>query len=161
MSTRTARPAALEERRLPVPALLAAAWASFMFFYIYVDYLALYKPGYLDEIRGGVVHDFETGPLFVGASLTLVGIPAVMILLSATLPARANRALNLVVATLYIPVSVYNASGEPLSYAWFYGLSIAVEVLILVFVLRTAWTWPRTSAPTATLQHTELDHARV
>ncbi|MFN8169293.1 MAG: DUF6326 family protein [Candidatus Nanopelagicales bacterium] len=147
MTTRTAQPRALEERRIPVQGKLAAAWASLMFFYIYVDYLALYKPGYLDEISGGTVHGFATGPLFIGASLTLVGIPALMILLSTMLPARVNRALNLVVATLYIPVTVFNASGEPWSYAYFYGFSIVVEVLILVVVLRTAWTWPRTTTP--------------
>ena len=132
-------------------ARLAAAWASFMFFYLYVDYLALYKPGFLDEIQAGVVHDFETGPLFVGASLTLVGIPALMIVLSATLPARASRLVTLAVATLYIPVSIYNASGESWSYAYFYGLSIAVEVLLLAYVLRTAWTWPRTTSSTPDL----------
>ncbi len=147
MSTPTAERTALEDRKIPIQAKLAAAWASFMFFYIYVDYLALYKPGFLDEIRGGTVHDFETGPLFVGASLTLVGIPALMIALSATLPARINRPINLVIAALYLPVTIYNASGESMSYAYFYGLSIALEVLLLAFILRSAWTWPRTSSP--------------
>jgi hypothetical protein len=145
VSTRTAGKTPLEDRRLPIQAKLAAAWASFMFFYIYVDYLALYKPGFIDELRGGSVHGFETGPLFVGASLTLVGIPALMIALSATLPARINRPLNLVIAALYVPVTIFNGSGESLSYGYFYGFSIAVEVMLLLFVLRTAWTWPRTS----------------
>jgi hypothetical protein len=31
----------LEDLRMPVKAKLAAAWTSFMFLYIYVDYLAL------------------------------------------------------------------------------------------------------------------------
>lgn len=118
-----------------------------MFLYIYVDYLALYKPGFVDEILGGTVHEFDIGPTFVSMSLTLIAVPILMILLSATLPARASRALNLVVATLYIPVSIYNASGESWDYGYFYGLSIGLEVLILVFILRTAWTWPRTTAP--------------
>jgi len=149
---------ALEDRRLPVQAKLAAAWASFMFFYIYVDYLALYKPGFLDEIRGGAVHGFDTGPLFVGASLTLVGIPALMIALSASLPARITRPLTLVVAALYLPVTIYNVSGEPMSYAYFYGLSIAVESLLLLFVLRTAWAWPRAAAPASDVLQ---DDARI
>jgi hypothetical protein len=160
VTTRTARTTALEDRRLPVQAKLAAAWASFMFFYIYVDYLALYKPGFIDEIRGGTVHDFETGPLFIGASLTLVGITALMVALSATLPARINRPLNLVIAALYLPVTIYNVSGEPMSYAYFYGLSIAVESLLLLFVLRTAWTWPRLATP-STPDVVNLDRAQV
>ncbi len=42
----------LEDLRMPVQAKLAAAWTSFMFLYIYVDYFHLYKPGAIDEIRG-------------------------------------------------------------------------------------------------------------
>src|SRR4051794_12862411 len=41
---------ALEDRRMPVQAKLAAAWTSLMFLYIYVDYLHLYKPGTIDDI---------------------------------------------------------------------------------------------------------------
>src|SRR5918994_2878112 len=63
------------------------------------------------------------------------------------LPARVNRTINLVVATLYIPVSMYNAVGESWTYSYFYGLSIGLEVLLLAFILRSAWTWPRTAAP--------------
>lgn len=144
MTTQKADPTALQDLRLPVQVRLAAAWTSFMFLYIYVDYLALYKPGFVDDIRSGVVHEFETGPTFVGLSLTLIAVPTIMVLLSATLPARANRIVNLVVATLYLPVSIYNAAGESWTYSYFYGLSIGLEVLLLAFVLRSAWTWPRT-----------------
>ena len=87
---------------LPAPAKLAAAWTSVMFLYLYVDYLALYKPGFLDEIRSGHVHEFTTGPTFVSLALTLMAVPILMIVLSATLPARLNRPLNLAVAALYI-----------------------------------------------------------
>ena len=135
---------ALEDRQIPVQAKLAAAWTSFMFLYIYVDYLALYKPGFVDDIRAGIVHEFDTGPTFVSLALTLMAIPILMILLSTTMPARANRTVNLVVATLYIPVSVCNAAGESWTYSYFYGLSIGLEVLLLAFILRSAWTWPRT-----------------
>ncbi|MCZ7436685.1 DUF6326 family protein [Micromonospora sp. WMMC241] len=148
--TRTDKPAgALRQSRIPVQAKLAAAWASFMFLYIYVDYLALYKPGFIDEIRAGVVHEFDTGPTFVALALTLMAVPIFMILLSTALPARVNRATNLVVATLYIPVSVYNADGESWTYLYFYGLSIGLELLLLAFILRAAWTWPRTLRATA------------
>ncbi|MFJ6662221.1 DUF6326 family protein [Streptomyces sp. NPDC091377] len=136
---------------MPVQAKLAAAWTSFMFLYIYVDYLALYKPGFVDDILAGIVHEFDTGPAFVALALTLMAIPILMILLSATLPARLNRTSNLVVATLYIPVSMFNAAGEPWTYLYFYGLSIGLEVLLLAFILCSAWTWPRRTASPATL----------
>ena len=133
----------LEDLRMPVQAKLAAAWTSFMFFYIYVDDLHLYKPGAIDDILAGVVFKFDISQTFVVISLTLVAIPILMILLSTTLPARVNRTINLVVATLYIPVSMYNAVGESWTYFYFYGLGVVLEVLLLAFILRSAWTWPR------------------
>ena len=131
----------LEDLRMPVQAKLAAAWTSFMFLYIYVDYFALYKPGVVDDILAGVVWEFDISQTLLTALLTLMAIPILMVMLSMTLPARVNRATNLVVASLYIPVSMFNAVGE--SWTYFYGLSIGLEVLLLAFILRAAWTWPR------------------
>jgi hypothetical protein len=146
---------------VPVQVKLAAAWTSFMFLYIYVDYLALYKPGFVDEILAGIVHEFDTGPTFVAIALTLMAIPILMILLSTTLPVRVNRAINLVVATLYIPVSIYNAVGESWTYSYFYGLSIGLEVLLLAFILRSAWTWPRTAGPATTARTADRGSIRL
>jgi hypothetical protein len=139
---------ALEDLRIPVQAKLAAAWTSFMFLYIYVDYFALYKTGFIDDILVGVVFEFDISQTLLTAFLTLIAIPILMILLSTTLPARVNRTINLVVASLYIPVSAFNAVGE--SWTYFYGLSIGIEVLLLAFILRSAWTWPRRTASPAT-----------
>ena len=69
-----------------------------------------------------------------------------MILLSMTLPTRVNRATNLVVASLYIPAVGMNFLGAPSDYAFYYVLTIGIEVLILAFILRSAWAWPRTPA---------------
>ena len=140
----------LEDLRMPVQAKLAAAWTSFMFLYIYVDYFHLYKPGTIDQIRGGVIFEFDISPTVLTICLALIGIPALMVMLSMTLPARVNRATNLVVASLYIPVSVFNAVGESSSWSYFYGLSIGIEVLLLAFILRSAWTWPRRTPAPAT-----------
>ena len=130
---------ALEDRRMPVQAKLAAAWTSLMFLYIYIDYFHLYKPGVIDDLRAGVVFEFDITPTLLTIFVAVIAIPALMVMLSMTLPARVNRATNLVVASLYIPVSVFNAVGESWSWSYFYGLSIGIEVLILAFILRYAW----------------------
>ena len=137
----------LHDSPVPLRAKLAAAWTSFMFLYIYVDYLHLYKPGAVADILAGVVLEFDISQSFVVFALTSVAIPILMILLSMTLPARANRRANLVVATLYIPYSVFNLIGG--EWLVFYGLGVVLEVLLLAFVLRSAWTWPRTSSAPA------------
>jgi hypothetical protein len=136
-------PTTLHDPPVPVRAKLAAAWTSMMFFYIYVDHLHLYKPGAVADILDGIVFEFDISQTFAVTSLALVGIPSVMVLLSTALPARVNRPLNLVVASLYVPVTVFNLSGG--EWLWFYGLGVGVEVLILAFILRSAWAWPRTA----------------
>lgn len=156
MTIRTKTPNLLDTPPIPVQVKLAAAWTSFMFFYIYVDYFHLYKPGAIDEIRGGVIFEFDISGTLLTIFLALIGIPALMVLLSITLPARVNRATNLVVALLYIPFSVFNAAGTSWDWASFYGLSIGIEVLILAFILRSAWTWPRTAAVPAGPATTDL-----
>ncbi|MFI6478328.1 DUF6326 family protein [Nonomuraea sp. NPDC050663] len=146
MTTRTKSPTLLDNPPIPVQAKIAAAWTSFMFLYIYVDYFHLYKPGTVDNILAGVVFEFDISPTLLTMMLASVAIPAVMVMLSITLPGRANRGTNLVVASLYIPYSVVNALGESWDWAFFYGLSIGIEVLLLTFILRSAWTWPRALA---------------
>jgi NhaP-type Na+/H+ or K+/H+ antiporter len=65
-----------------------------------------------------------------------------------TLPARVSRIANLVVAALYVPVTVFNAAGG--TWLFFYGLGIVLELIVLALVIRFAWTWPCT-APSATM----------
>ena len=77
-------------------------------------------------------------------ALTLLAIPIFMVVLSMTLPARANRITNLIVASVQVPFAAFNAvgqMGEPWMY--FYGLGVALEVILLALILRCAWTWPR------------------
>src|SRR5215210_6497153 len=153
---------ALEDRRMPVQAKLAAAWTSVMFLYIYVDYFHLYKPGSIEDILAGVVYEFQISPTILTVFLASVAIPALMVMVSVTLPARVNRATNLVVASLYIPVSLFNAVGESWSWSYFYGLSIGLEVLLLAFILRSAWTWPRrTESPATTAASLDREALRT
>jgi len=151
MRTQTAERTALADRQIPVQAKLAAAWTSLMFLVIYIDYFHLYQPGAIDEIRGGVIFVFDITGTLMSIFFVIIAVPALMILLSMTLPARINRITNIVVAALYIPCVVFNAAGATLDYAFYYGLTIGLEVLILAFILRSAWTWPRRTALPATL----------
>jgi hypothetical protein len=146
---RTSQPTAgtLENQPIPVRAKLAATWTSFMFLYAYVDILNFFTPGVVDEILDGKVFEFDLSQTFSTTALALVAIPILMVVLSMTLPAGANRITNLVVASLYVPVTAFNAVGE--SWLYFYGLGIVLELVLLALIVRYAWTWPRT-APSAT-----------
>jgi hypothetical protein len=145
MRTRQPTTATLEDQRIPVRAKLAATWTSFMFLYAYVDILNFYTPGAVEDILDGKVFEFDLSQTFSTAALTLMAIPILMVVLSMTLPARANRITNLVVASVYVPVTVFNAAGG--NYLYFYGLGIVLELILLALIVRYAWTWPRTAPP--------------
>lgn len=131
---------------MSVQGKLAAAWTSLMFLVIYVDYFHLYQPGELDMIRGGRIFEFEISGALMSGFFAIIAVPALMIVLSAALPARANRITNLIVGSLCVPLMVFNFVDAPDGYAFYYALTIGVEVVLLAFILHAAWTWPRHTA---------------
>ncbi|WP_340682751.1 DUF6326 family protein [Amycolatopsis coloradensis] len=147
MRTRQPTTTALDEQRIPVRAKLAAAWTSLVLLYAYVDILAFFKPGVIKDIEAGVVFEFDISQTLFTVFLTLMAIPILMVVLSMTLPARANRTTNLIVASVQVPFAAFNAVGE--SWTYFYSLGVALELIVLALILWYAWTWPRT-APSAT-----------
>jgi hypothetical protein len=155
MRTRQPTTTTLENLRIPVQAKLAAAWTSFMFLYVYVDIIAFFKPGVVDDILVGVLWEFDISQTLLTAFLALMAIPIFMVVLSMTLPARANRITNLIVASVQVPYAAFNAVGE--SWTYFYGLGVALEVIVLALILRYAWTWPRRTTSPATMA-TSLDN---
>ena len=151
MSTRRPTTTTLADPPIPVRAKLAAAWTSFMFLYAYVDILNFFKPGVVEDILDGRVFEFDLSQTFSTTALALMAVPILMVVLSMTLPARASRIANLIVASVYVPVTVFNAAGG--TWLFFYGLGIVLELILLALIVRYAWTWPHTapSATTATM----------
>lgn len=135
-------PHSWEDTRIHVKLKLSALWTCFMFLYIYVDYFAFYMPGKVDDILKGKVYVFAITPYFLVAALVSVTIPALMIFLSVMLPAKINRHTNMMIASVYVPYTLFNLAGE----AWIHMvLGAAVEVALLVMIIRYAWYWPRVS----------------
>ena len=134
----------LEDMNINVKLKLAALWASFMFLYIYVDYFHLYMPGSIKEILAGKMYVFDITQVALLAGLAAVSIPALMIFFSVSLPATANRWTNIIVAAVYIPFTLFNLAGE----AWMHMVyGAAVEVVLLLLIIRYAWKWPKQESP--------------
>lgn len=144
MTTLQLDAAALHDPPIPVRLKLAAAWTSFMFLYVYVDVLGFYKPGVVEGILAGKVWEFDVSQPLMTSFLALLSIPILMIASSVTLPARASRIANLVVASVQIPFAAFNAVGG--SWTIYYSLGVALELMLLALILRYAWTWPRTAS---------------
>jgi hypothetical protein len=138
-ATTTTTATALDDPPVPVRVKLVAAWTSLMFLYAYVDILNFFTPGVVRDILDGRVFEFDLSQTFSTAALALMAVPSLMIVLSATLPARAARTTNLVVAALYVPVTAFNVAGE--SWLFFYGLGVVLELVVLALIVRCAWRW--------------------
>lgn len=129
-----------EDIKVNLKLKLAALWASLMFLYIYVDYFALYMPGKIEGIQKGNVFVFDITQGFLLGALISVTIPALMIFLSVALPARTNRLVNIIIAIVYIPYTLFNLAGEVWMHMVFGALA---EVVLLCLIILYAWKWPR------------------
>jgi hypothetical protein len=131
---------ALEDIKVNVKLKLAALWVSFMFLYIYVDYFHLYMPGSVQDILAGKMYVFDITQTALLIGLVSVSIPAIMIFLSVALSAKVNRWVNIIIAAVYIPYTLFNLVGE----AWIHMVfGAVVEVVILLLIISYAWKWPK------------------
>lgn len=132
----------LRDTKIDTKLILASLWASVMFCYIYADYFGLFSAGQVATMNRGEIPPL--GPatdrvmLFVS---TMMIIPSLMIFLSAALPARINRIVNLAAGLLYsaiIAITMWSSA-----HFIFYGV---VEIILTLLVVYHAWTWPKAPA---------------
>jgi hypothetical protein len=128
----------LEDKRINIKLKLALLWVSFMFLYIYVDYFHLYMPNSLGDIIKGKVFVFSITQEFLLIALSTISIPILMIYFSLILPARANRWINIVVAFVYIPYTLFNLVGD----MWIHMILAAIiEVFLLCAIIYHSLKW--------------------
>jgi len=130
----------LEDFKINVKIKLAALWTTLMFLYLYIDYFHLYMPGKINEILSGKAYIYDISPNFLLSTFIFMSIPALMIILSLTIPAKFNRCLNIIIAFIYIPFTIYNLSGL----TWIHmQIAVIMEVLLLFLIIYYAFKWPR------------------
>ena len=117
---------------------LAAAWTALIALYIYADFLSLYRPGQIDEVRRGVIGSFDVSQAALVVASLIVIIPAAMIVLSLLLPTGVNRPINLLLAVIYTLVNISNLVGEDWAYYYLFGIA---EIAITVLIFFMAWKW--------------------
>ena len=100
-------------------------------------------PGQIEEIIAGKMGPFPATQVALLAGMTLMTIPSVMVFLSLTLKAKANRWTNIIVGILHIVLALVNVIGE----SWaFYIYGTIVEIVFLSLVVWHAWKWPKQEA---------------
>jgi hypothetical protein len=131
---------ALEDFKVPVKIKLSGLWASLMFCYVYGDYFGFYKPGKLQGMLEGSMGPLGqvTQNVLLGTSI-MMAIPALMVFLSLALKPALARWLNIVFGAFFTVIMLLTMPG-----AWhFYQFFGVIEVALTLWIMWTAWRWPR------------------
>jgi uncharacterized protein DUF6326 len=140
-------PSTLENTRIDVRLRISALWIAMLFLFAYGDIFGMFQPGRIDEIRSGTIASLHISQAFLLAVSVYIAIASVMVFLTLTLPPRANRWTNIVLAILHIVSIVASVIGEDWVYFWFLSL---VECALLLLVVWNAWRWPTRMNATVT-----------
>jgi hypothetical protein len=142
MST-TTQAGQYQDTRIDVKLVLSALWIAMLIVFAYVDIFGFFRADILRAALDGKVATMgiAVDQVFLAFTTVYILIPTLMVFLSLVLRPRVNRIVNIVVALVYAVSIIASCIGETWVY---YLLGSAVEVVLLVAIVRTAWTWPRT-----------------
>lgn len=116
---------------------ISALWVAMLFIFAYVDLFSLYRPDVRADLADDKLAVFDITQTFLFAVTLFIVIPSLMVYLSLVLPRKINRLANLVLAAVYAVISLGSAVGE-----WnYFILGSVVEALLLLTIVRHAWTW--------------------
>ena len=118
---------------------LSLLWIFVTLNYLYCDVLGLMDASLIKELLTGKVGEMEmTAGFLLGASI-MMEIPIVMVILSRFLKYKINRWLNIITGVVMAVIqiaSLFIDIPTP-SYIFF----SAIEIITLVFIIRSAWKW--------------------
>jgi len=136
-----------QDTRLDVKLVLSALWIAMLIVFAYVDIFGFFRADIFDAALDGKVATMgiTVDQVFLAFTTVYILIPTLMVVLSLVLRPRVNRIVNIVVALVYAVSIIATCIGE----GWvYYLLGSAVEVVLLIAIVRIAWTWPRTEVLT-------------
>jgi hypothetical protein len=150
--TATTPPRPYQDTKIDVRFVLSALWTATLIVFAYGDIFALLRADVLRAALDGkvAVTGFSVDQAFLASTTVYILIPTLMVVLSLVLRPRVNRIANIVVAALYAASIIASCIGE----GWvYYLLGSAVEDVLLIAIVRTAWTWPRTQVALSQRSH--------
>jgi hypothetical protein len=115
---------------------LSALWVALMLCWFLGDVLRIFSGDY-DAYIGGGGYQLTHG-MYLGIAIFLV-IPSVMVFLSLTLPYKANRRANIILAIFFF---VFNLIGLPYYQSAYDVFLIIVGLGFNVLTAWNAWKWP-------------------
>ncbi|WMX12965.1 MULTISPECIES: DUF6326 family protein [unclassified Aureispira] len=111
---------------------LSTLWMILLFNMIYADIYSII----IELVHGGILDIPGDVHFIMAIAAILTNIPIIMVFLSRYLRPVANRRANIGAALFTI---LYIIGGGDT--AWHYLIIASIEILLLVIILVTAWTW--------------------
>ena len=115
---------------------LSALWVALMLTYLLGDVLRIFSG---DFIAGEIEGMQTTQGLYLGMAILMV-IPVVMVFLSLTLPNKANRWANIILAIFFFGFNLIGLPTYPSAYDKFL---IIVGLVFNVLTVWYAWKWSK------------------
>ena len=134
----------LEDVRIDVKIKLSALWVTLMLLYIYADILGFYTPGVIEGVVAGEVGGVQVTEGFLSAMAVWMAVPSIMVLLSLTLKAKANRWVN--VTAGIVSIVALGATFFVGEFSIRYTFQAVVEGVLMVLIVWNAWKWPKQEA---------------
>jgi len=124
-----------------VRTILSALWVARMLTGFVGDVLKFYEPGLVEQILVAEVDGMPLNQGFRLAAAIMFVLPVFMVYLSLTLPYKANRWANIILATLFFGL---NSIGELPTYEYAYRtFLVVVEMVFLALIVWYAWKWTK------------------
>ncbi len=122
--------------KIDTKVLLLTLWIVVMINMAYADILSLHIPGTLEEVAKTSVSTGTPIPQLMLGGAIMLEIPIAMIFLSRVLKYKVNRWTNIIASVITIAYVV----GGGVSYPHYIFIA-TIEVICLLLILWTAWTW--------------------
>jgi len=118
---------------------LSALWVALMLTYLLGDVLRIFSGDFVAGEMGGMQ---ITQEIYLVAAIVMV-IPIVMVFLSLTLPYKADRWTNIILATFFF---AFNLAGLPTYPSAYDKFLIIVGLVFNVVIVWYAWKWRKQGA---------------
>lgn len=129
-----------DEQPVSVRTKIAGLWAAMLFVFAYVDIFSLMRADVIEDVMNKTMAGNAVDQTFLTLTTVFIVIPSLMLFLTLVLKASVSRMANMIVAGLYILAIIGSAIGEGWHY---YLLGSAIEVALLVVLIRYCVTWPK------------------
>ncbi|MEE1944552.1 DUF6326 family protein [Pedobacter sp. KR3-3] len=133
----------LEHFKVNIKIRLAFLWTAVMFCYVYGDFFSLFVPGRIKNLMDGHSGVGQTTPYALLGFALMMSIPALMIFLSVSLKAKANKIANIVAGLLFSLIMALILATSLDKWMLFYGYLALLEIILTAIIVCLAITWPK------------------